>query len=337
MSPPRLRFSVVVALLLAATAVAFAASLTFGSADLGWARLLDTLGGGGDSVSRAIVFEIRIPRALLALAVGSGLSVVGVAMQALVRNPLAEPYVLGASGGASAGASLFYLGFVPPVVAKSLSMPLAAVAGSWVALLVVFLLARRGPTLSTARLLLAGVAISALLGSLTALVTFASPDPDKLRAVLFWLLGSLTGAQWPGVLVPLAAAGFGTLVLLALARSLDLLAFGEDAASTLGVRVERLKRALLGLSAVVTGLLVAAAGLVGFVGLVAPHAVRLAVGPAHRRLVPLAALGGGLFVLLADLVARTVLPGQELPVGVVTALCGVPFFLTLLRRSDRLP
>ncbi|MEM1057301.1 MAG: iron ABC transporter permease [Bacteroidota bacterium] len=314
--------------------VAFVAAVFVGSSGMSAGRVWAVLMGGGDLAETTIVLRLRLPRALLALAVGGGLAVVGVAMQALVRNPLAEPYVLGASGGASAGAALFYLGFVPPLIAKTVSMPIAAVIGSWLALVFVFVVARDGPRLSTARLLLAGVAVSALLGSVTAFVTFASPDPDKLRAVLFWLLGSLAGASWPGVLVPLAVAVLGALSLWALARPLDLLATGEEPALALGVNVEALKRGLLALSAVVTGVLVSAAGLVGFVGLIAPHAVRLAAGPGHRRLVPLAFGCGAVFLLLADLVARTLLDGQELPVGVVTALCGVPFFLLLLRSSD---
>ena len=334
MTPEASRTWRVALVLLALGAAAFVAAIFIGSADLSTARVWTALVGTGDAAAEAIVHRIRLPRALLALAVGGGLAVIGVAMQALVRNPLAEPYVLGASGGASAGAALFFLGFIPPVLAKTVSMPLAAIVGSWLALLFVFVVARQGPRLSTARLLLAGVAVSSLLGAVTAFVTFASPEPDKLRAVLFWLLGSLAGARWPGVLVPLAVSLGGAGVLWALARPLDLLATGEEPALALGVPVEGLKRGLLALSAVVTGVLVASAGLVGFVGLIAPHAVRLAAGPGHRRLVPLAYASGAVFLLLADLAARVVLPGQEVPVGVVTALCGVPFFLLLLRHSD---
>ena len=315
-------------------ALGVAGAAFIGSSDLSHGEVWAALTGSGDRASDTIVFSLRLPRALLAIAVGGGLAVVGVAMQALVRNPLAEPYVLGASGGASAGAALFYLGFLPPILAKSVSMSIAAVIGSWLALAFVFLIAKQGSRVSTARLLLAGVAVSALLGSVTAFVTFASPDPDKLRAVLFWLLGSLAGAEWPGVLLPLIVAASGTALLWALARPLDLLATGEEPALALGVNVEALKRGLLVLSAIVTGVLVSEAGLVGFVGLIAPHAVRLVAGPGHRRLVPLAFGCGAVFLLFADLVSRTLLDGQELPVGVVTALCGVPFFLLLLRQSD---
>ncbi|MEM7789252.1 MAG: iron chelate uptake ABC transporter family permease subunit, partial [Bacteroidota bacterium] len=211
--------------------VSVAASVLFGSVDLGPERVWTALLGDGPEADRTIVWSLRMPRVVLALAVGGGLAVVGVAMQALVRNPLAEPYILGASSGASAGASLFFLGFLPAVVSKNASMSVVAVAGAWIAVAAVFAVARRGPTLSTARLLLAGVAMSALLGSVTAFVTYASPEPDKLRAVLFWLLGSLTRASWATVWGP-AAASVGALAMLwLLARPLDLLSTGEEPAA----------------------------------------------------------------------------------------------------------
>jgi iron complex transport system permease protein len=215
-------------------------------------------------------------------------------------------------------------------------MPLAAVVGSWVAVAAVVAVSRQDGALGTGRLLLTGVAVSALLGSVTAFVTFASPDPDRLRAVLFWLLGSFAGATWAAVWAPLAASLAAAGALWALARPLDLLTTGEEPAAALGVPVERLKQVLIAITAIATGAAVAAAGVVGFVGLVVPHAVRLAAGAGHRRLVPLAFAAGAVFLVLADLVARTVLSGQEVPVGVLTALCGVPFFLVLLRRAPAL-
>lgn len=284
-------------------------------------------------VADRIVWQLRLPRALLALVVGGGLAVVGVAMQALVRNPLAEPYVLGLSGGASAGASLFYLGFLPPLLSRALSMPLAAFLGGLLTITVVYLVARKDGRLSVARLLLAGVAMAALMGAVTSFVTLASPDPGKLRAVLFWLLGSLAGARWSLLAFP-AAAALGALGLLwAGARPLDALLLGEEPARSLGVSVETLKRGLIAGAALVTGALVAVAGAIGFVGLIVPHAVRLTVGAAHRRLVPVSFLAGALFLLWADTAARTLLAAQELPVGILTAACGVPFFLWLLRRE----
>ena len=322
---------VAVALALAAVG-AVTASLVWGPVDLGAGRVWAALTGDGTPTDSTIVWTLRMPRTVLALAVGGGLAVVGVAMQALIRNPLAEPYILGASSGASAGASLFLLGFLPTAVSRTVPMSAAATAGAWLAVLAVFAAARRGPNLSTTRLLLAGVAMSALLGSVTAFVTYASPDPDKLRTVLFWLLGSLNRATWDTVAAPAVVSLGSAAVLWGLARPLDLLTTGEERAAGLGVPVEGLKRGLIALAAVATGVLVASAGVIGFVGLIVPHAVRLVAGATHARLVPLAFVGGAVFLLVADVAARLVLPGQEVPVGVLTAICGVPFFLALLRR-----
>jgi iron complex transport system permease protein len=295
-------------------------------------RHLIGVGAPVDPIVDRIVWQLRLPRALLACLVGGGLSIIGVAMQTLVRNPLAEPYILGISSGASAGASFFYLGFLPPLLSKTLTMPLAAFLGGLASIAIVYLVARDGPRVSVARLLLAGVAMSALMASLTSFVTFSSPEPDKLRAVLFWLLGSLNGTRWEQLPLPALTTGLGLGTLLLLARPLDAMLVGEEPAQSLGMPVEALKRGLIVLAALVTGTLVAVSGAIGFVGLIVPHAVRLLVGVPHRRLVPLSFLAGAIFLCWADLAARTILPAQELPVGVLTALCGVPFFLVLLRR-----
>ncbi|MDQ7041008.1 MAG: iron ABC transporter permease [Rhodothermus sp.] len=291
------------------------------------------VGAPADPVAERIVWQLRLPRVLMALLTGGGLAIVGVAMQALVRNPLAEPYILGLSSGASVGASLFYLGLLPPLLSRTLSMPLAAFLGALLALTLVYLVARQNGLLSITRLLLGGVAISALMASITSFITFASPSPDKLRAVLFWLLGSFSGARWSLLPLPALAALLGLLGMLALTRPMDLLLLGEEPAAQLGVPVERAKRLLIFMAALVTGTLVAFSGTIGFVGLIIPHAVRALTGVPHRRVVPLSFLLGAIFLIWADLAARLVLPGVELPVGVVTALCGVPFFLMLLRRG----
>jgi iron complex transport system permease protein len=280
-----------------------------------------------------IVWQLRLPRVLLASVVGGGLAVVGVAMQALVRNPLAEPYILGVSGGASAGVSLFYLGWLPAALAGSLSIGLAAFLGALGTMLLVYMVARDGPRVSTARLLLAGVAMQALLGSLVAFVIFASPQPQKLQTLLFLLLGTFSGTSWQTLALPLVVTVAGAGTLLALARPMDALLTGEEPAQSLGVPVEALKRVLICLTAVMTGVLVAASGIIGFVGLIIPHAVRFVTGVSHRRLLPLAFGAGAVFLIWADVAARTVLAGQELPVGVLTAICGVPFFLAILRRA----
>lgn len=348
-SPPRpsprsvspVRSTVLLVLLAAATAVSLLAALSIGTADVSLhdvggilaARLRGALPAGVDDVAARIVWELRLPRALLALLVGGGLSVVGVAMQTLVRNPLAEPYVLGLSSGAAAGASLFYLGFLPPLLAKTLSLPLAAFLGGLLTLVIVYLVASSGGAVSVGRLLLAGVAMSSLMGAVLAFVTFASPDPYKLQAILFWLMGSFSGARWE--ILPLPAAGtlFGVAFLILLSRPLDALLLGDEPAHSLGVPVEAVKRGLILVSALVTGFLVSAAGAIGFVGLIVPHAVRFFTGVGHRRVVPVSFASGALFLLWADVAARILLPGQELPVGILTALCGVPFFLLLLRRG----
>ncbi len=325
--------------LLAALAISIGAGLALGSADLPltdvYAVLWHKLFGGAQAVeetTRLIVWRLRMPRVVLASLVGGGLAVVGVAMQALVRNPLAEPYVLGISSGAAAGVSLFYLGFVPPLVAQYLSLPLAAFLGGLLSISIVYLVARRGPTMSVARLLLAGVAMAALMGAVSSFVVFASPNVEKMRSVLFLLLGSLNGARWEILAAPAIVTCGGLVFLLAMARPLDAMLLGEEPAESLGMPVETLKRLLIVFSALVTGTLVAYSGTIGFVGLIVPHAIRSFIGVPHGRLVPLGFLGGAVFVIWADIAARMILPGQELPVGIITALCGVPFFLWILHR-----
>jgi iron complex transport system permease protein len=213
-------------------------------------------------------------------------------------------------------------------------MPLAAFAGGFLSISIVYLVAKSESTISVARLLLAGVAMSALMGALTALVTFASPEPNKLRAILFWLQGSLSGTRWSLVMLPAVVSGFGVLVLMAVSRPLDAMLLGEEAAFSLGVPTELIKRVLIVLAALVTGSLVASSGAIGFVGLIVPHVVRFFTGVTHRQLIPASFLLGGIFLIWADVVARVLIPAQELPVGAVTALCGVPFFLFLLRRKQ---
>ncbi len=280
----------------------------------------------------AIIWQLRLPRILMALVTGGGLSLVGVLMQALVRNPLAEPYVLGLSGGASVGAVLFSLGFLPPLLHLHLTLPLAAFAGSMLAIGVVFLLARRGPILSASRLLLAGVALSSFLAALTSFLAFASPEPDKIRMILFWLLGSFSLATWSQLPLPVATTLLGFTGALLLTRPLDAFLLGEEQALHLGFHTERLKRGLLVLSALITGTLVAFTGVIGFVGLIIPHTSRMLVGPSHARVLPISFLLGAILMIWTDTFARTLFSGQEIPVGILTALLGVPFFLFLLQQ-----
>jgi len=286
------------------------------------------------STEYKIVVRLRLPRILAAFFIGGGLSIIGVAMQALIRNPLAEPYILGISSGASAGASLFFLGFLPPLVSVWLSVPLAAFLGALLSISIVYLVARTRDGLSVSRLLLAGVAMAALMSSITSFITYLSPDPNQLRAILFWLLGSLANNTWSTPPLVAAASLFGFITLLILSPRMDVLLLGEEPAEGLGVRVELIKKTLVVLSAFVTGILVANSGAIGFVGLIIPHVARSIIGINHRFVVPLSYVGGGIFLIVADLIARTLLTGQDLPVGIVTAIAGVPFFLILLRRTQ---
>lgn len=334
------RLRVLAPVLAAAATLTLIVGVAVGSVSLPFRDVLDALVRGltgeapRDASVSVIVWDLRLPRVLMAFLVGAGLSVVGVAMQALVRNPLAEPYILGLSSGASAGASLFYLGFLPSVLAAGLTLPLAAFLGGLATILVVYAVARERNGISVTRLLLAGVAMSALMASVTSFVTFASPDPNRLRAVLFWLLGSLSGSQWDQLPLPGIVAAASLVVLMGLSRPLDALLLGEEPAQGLGIPVERVKKGLIVLAALLTGSLVAQSGAIGFVGLIVPHAVRSVVGVPHRRVLPIAFLAGGLFLVWADLLARSVIEGQDLPVGIVTAAAGVPFFLVLLRRHQ---
>lgn len=317
-----------------------AIAVSIGSAPIAFSTvfgtLLDPLFGTGASVSEVdhtIITQLRLPRVIGAFLVGGGLSVIGVAMQALVRNPLAEPYILGISSGASAGASLFFLGFIPPVVAVWFSVPIAAFAGAFLSISIVYLIARSNGSVSVSRLLLAGVAMASLMAAFTAFITYLSPDPNQMRIVLFWLLGSLSGYTWAALPLAAIASLAGLVSLIFLARHLDAFLLGEEPAASLGVHVEGIKKFLVVLAAFVTGILVSNSGAIGFVGLIIPHAVRSWIGIGHRYVVPVSYLAGGVFLIGADLIARSILTGQDLPVGIVTALAGVPFFLILLRRS----
>ncbi|MGW5850222.1 FecCD family ABC transporter permease [Streptomyces sp. NPDC055254] len=285
-----------------------------------------------------IVWDVRAPRVILGAVVGAGLAVAGAVLQALVRNPLADPFLLGASSGASAGAVLVIVlgsGTGVLAVAGQLGVPLAAFAGSLAALVAVYALARRGGSLTTGRLILAGVAVQYVLSALTSLVLVLAAQPDQVRTVLFWTLGGLGGARWDELALPAAALLLGTGLLVALARPLDLLLAGEEGAQTLGLDTARFRAAVFVLTSLVIGVLVAYSGAIGFVGLMVPHAARMVVGAGHRALLPVSALGGAVFLTLADLLARTAAAPEEIPVGVVTALVGGPFFLWMLRRSTR--
>lgn len=303
----------------------------FDSVPLTTSEMLAVLGGGGEQWQREIVWQFRFPRALLGALVGGGLALAGATFQALLRNPLAEPYILGISGGASVGAvTLLALGLA---TATSWALPLAAFAGALLAIALVFGVATAsGRTMDVRVLLLAGVVVGAFFSACIAFILSVS-EARTVQSAVLWIMGSLAGADWRDVLVTAVYTVPAALLLLGLARPLNLISVGEETALYLGADVERVKRLALGVAALLTAAGVAVAGVIGFVGLVVPHAVRLLVGSDHRALLPLSFLGGAAFLSLADLIAKLALSPTEVPVGVFTAFVGVPLFLVLLRRS----
>lgn len=275
----------------------------------------------------AIVWDLRLPRVLTAAAVGAGLALAGAVMQSLTRNPLADPYLLGLSSGASLGAAAVLL------LGVAVLLPVAAFAGAMLALLAALSLARVGGTLTPTRAVLAGLAISQLAAAATSFVIFWTARGDSYQEIVAWLLGSLAATTWSSVAIAAGALVVASLVVVAAAGRLDAFAFGDTAAASLGVDPNRTRWFLMGVVALLTGALVSVSGSIGFVGLLVPHAVSPLTGPSHRRLLPVAALAGGVLLVWADTLARTVFAPRELPVGIVTALLGAPVFAWLLRRG----
>ena len=294
-----------------------------------WLSVAHHLGGSDGSpplgpLLDGVVWELRLPRVLTAAAVGAGLAVCGAVMQSLTRNPLADPYLLGLSSGASLGAVCVL------VLGAGVLLPVAAFAGAVIALAAALGLAGSSGTLTPGRTVLAGLAVAQLAAAGTSFVIFWSATGDSYREILAWLMGSLAGAHWPAVAIAgTAAAVLGTGLVLS-SRTLDAFVLGDTAASALGVHVGRSRWVLLVVVALLTGALVAVSGSIGFVGLIVPHAVRMVAGAGHRRLLPLCALVGATFLIWADTAARSLFEPRELPVGIVTAFLGAPVFALLL-------
>ena len=282
-------------------------------------------------IHETVIWEYRLSRALVAVFCGAGLALCGAIMQSMLRNPLAEPYVLGISAGASTGAvAVVILG----IGAGAVSLSAGAFAGAFAAFILVAVLsngARGGPD----RTILAGVATSQLFNAATSYVVTTSGNAQQARDVMFWLLGSFSGVRWPEFALVSIVVGLGLIVCLFYSRLLDAFAFGDEAAASLGVNVGRTRIILFALTAVITATIVSMVGTIGFVGLVVPHAARFVVGPLHIRLLPACAITGAIFMVLADIASRILIPQQVLPIGVVTALVGVPFFSIILYRLQR--
>jgi iron complex transport system permease protein len=308
-------------------------AITIGPAQIGpvdvWRSVASHVGLGTTPLPElrdAIVFELRLPRVLTAGAVGAGLALAGAVMQSLTRNPLADPYLLGLSSGASLGA----VGVL--VLGMGVVLPAAAFLGATAALLATLALAGSLGTLSPTRTVLAGLAVAQLCAAATSFVIFWSATGDSYREILSWLMGSLGGTTWTSVVIAGSALLVVGTALASAGGTLDAFAFGDTSAAALGVDVRRTRLLLLTGVALLTGAMVAVSGSIGFVGLILPHATRLLVGPRHRVLLPLSALVGATFLIWADTAARTIFDPRELPVGILTAVIGAPVFAWILRR-----
>jgi iron complex transport system permease protein len=327
----------VLAILLALSAVVLVAGVAIGPVTIPLGETVSGLFGrtasdGTRSGIALIIHSVRLPRVILGFLVGGALAVSGAVMQGLFRNPLGSPYILGVASGASAGAAVSILAGWPAMPWLSICAFLGGLAATGI----VYGLARgRDRRTSIFTLILAGVAVGALFSAVTSLVIFLSSRGEKLADVVFWIMGSLGRTGWGGLAILAPVFVLGTVIVMSLARDLDALSLGEQGAFHLGVDPQRTARLLLVLSTLLASAAVAMAGTIGFVGLIVPHALRLILGPNHRTLIPASALGGGLFLVLADIGARTLMRPVEIPVGILTAFLGAPFFLYLLRTQGR--
>lgn len=330
--------------LLAALVAAAVLSLTQGAATLSAgdalravlsrAPGLAALDPGLTASQRAIVFDLRLPRLVLALLVGCALALAGVVMQAFFQNPMADPSIIGVSAGASLGATVAVVVGLTVGIAGVGAVPVMAFLGALVATAVVYVLSRRGGQTPVGVLLLTGIALGSALSALGALVLVTGGDPTRrdLDQVVYWMLGSVAGRTWAHVLLILPYAAIAGVVTGLFARELNVLSLGDDTAHYLGLNVEQVRLLLLALASLLTAAAVAVSGIIGFVGLIVPHLMRLAVGPDHRLLVPASGIAGGVLLALADVLARTMAAPTEVPVGIITSLLGAPFFLYLLHR-----
>jgi iron complex transport system permease protein len=289
-----------------------------------------SLTGALTESEKIIIFQIRLPRIILAGLAGAALSVAGTTYQGLFRNPLADPYLIGVAQGAGLGA---IIGFLLPSAWQIATIPVLAFAGAVIAVLIVSSIARVGKSLPMTTLILAGVALGAFLGAIMSYLMIASGE--KLHSIVLWLLGTLSIANWSQVLMVTPYILIGIIVICLYARPLNVMQLDEEQAQQLGINVERVKIILLVAATLITAAAISFCGIIGFVGIIIPHAVRLIWGPDHRFLLPLSTVAGAIFLILADTAARTLLAPAEIPIGVITAFIGAPFFLYLLRQKKR--
>lgn len=319
-----------------------AGGILLGSADLTFGTVVDVVkmkvfGIQSQTLKRSavsIVWELRLPRVLLAIAAGGGLAVAGVAMQAVTQNVLADPYILGASSGASASVAFAYV-LGGAFFTSSAGISVFAFAGAIVSLLLVYSIGMVGGAGSGSRLVLSGMAVSVILSAATQFFISVAPDATTVRSIMAWTMGSLSGARWNNLAIPFFGALLGSAFFMFTARAYNLLSQGDETATSLGVNVNRIKRLTIVVVSFVTGVVVAAGGTIGFVGFVVPHIVRNLIGSDHRRVFPLSFFVGSLFLVWMDVLARTLLAPKELAVGIFTAFCGGPFFVWLLFRKNK--
>jgi iron complex transport system permease protein len=329
-----LKKSFILAALAAAGLVMMLIALGVGSSGLGLSDFFRLLFSGGNSPEASILYRIRFPRVVLAYLVGAGLSVSGAVLQGLFKNPMADPHVLGVSSGAGLGAAAFMVFGGAGVLAGSGLMALCAFAGGILGVFAVYIISGAGRRASNVvALLLSGIAISSLLTALISLLMVA--NRTKMDKVMLWTMGSFTSSGWDSVMWAAGPIILGSAACLFFAKDLNIMLLGEEEARALGVNLKNTRRILLILATLITACSVAFCGIIGFVGLIVPHMVRMVIGPDHKWLIPASFLGGGVFLMLGDTLARTIASPLEIPIGILTALCGVPFFLYLLTKTRR--
>lgn len=311
--------------------IALLLSLAIGSVFISPSELWQTLLGSGTEINESILWKIRLPRTILIALTGAALAGSGAAYQGLFRNPLADPFLIGVASGAGLGAVIAMSVQWPYSFWGLMAIPLAAFAAALLTVFIVYSLARVGQTIPTTNLILAGVAFSSFATSLTSFLMIRSTS--EVRRALGWLLGGATQNNWTAILAMLPYLLIGLGILILFGHALNLLQFGDDQAQQLGLNVTRTKRIILIASSLATAAAVAFSGIIGFIGLIVPHLIRLWFGPDYKRLLPLSILGGATALLASDIIARVLIAPQEIPVGIITALAGAPFFLWVLRRS----
>lgn len=339
MGMTKFRFTVLISALLVCLLASMTVAVMVGSVGITpsiiWEVLFSKLGlpieTTASKAQGIIIWEIRLPRIILAAIVGAGLAISGAAIQALVRNPIADPYILGVSSGASVGATMvILLGAFSFFGAYALSF--AAFLGAILAVIVVFLLARVDGRTSVIRLLLAGIAVSMVFAAITNFLLMTSKQQGGIQAVMHWMLGSLAGAKWSTIGIPFFTLLFVFVLLLLNYRQLNALLLGEELATTLGINLDRFRIFIILVVSLLTGVVVASSGSIGFVGLIIPHLVRMMIGSNYKLVLPMSALMGATFLVWADMGARIAIAPEEMPIGIITAVCGGPFFIWMLRR-----